>query len=86
MKYFYKPKGVCSTQIELEMDKEIIKSIIFTGGCHGNLQGISAMCKNQNAHNVINILQGINCNRKTTSCPDQLTKALSEYLIENNLN
>ena len=38
MSYIYKTKGTCSTQIEVELDGYIVKNVIFTGGCQGNLK------------------------------------------------
>ena len=43
----YKTQGVCSSFIDIEMDGNIIKSVQFTGGCNGNLQGISALVKDR---------------------------------------
>ena len=41
----YIPKGVCSQAIDIELDGDIIKHVQFTGGCHGNLQGIARLVK-----------------------------------------
>lgn len=75
----YKPTGVCSKNIELTIEDDIIKSVKFTGGCNGNLQGISALVVGKNPKDVVKILAGINCNGKNTSCPDQLTKAIGKF-------
>ena len=72
----YKTQGVCSSMIDIEMDGDIIQSVKFTGGCNGNLQGISALVKGMNAGEAIARLKGIRCGFKNTSCPDQLAKAL----------
>lgn len=72
----YQPKGVCSTSIDIEVDNGIIKSVTFTGGCSGNLQGISKLVEGMNAQDAIARLKGIRCGFKSTSCPDQLAKAL----------
>ena len=77
----YIPRGVCSRQIEIEIENNTIKSVNFIGGCKGNLQGIAKLCENRNVLEVINLLEGINC-RGNTSCPDQLAKALKKYLEE----
>ena len=79
MTYSYAPKGVCSSRIDLELDGDIIKSVQFTGGCHGNLQGIASLVRGMDIDEVIAKLQGIVCRgsrNKATSCPDQLAKAL----------
>lgn len=72
----YTPSGVCCRQIELDIDGDIIKSVKFYGGCDGNLQGISRLIAGQSCDNVINMLSGVDCRGKGTSCPDQLAKAL----------
>lgn len=72
----YKTKGVCSQQIDIEMDGDIIKSVTFYGGCHGNLQGIGKLVEGMKKDEVIARLEGIRCGYKATSCPDQLAQAL----------
>lgn len=79
MKFTYKTKGVCSSSIELEIDDGIVKSVKFTGGCNGNLQGIGSLVEGMEVDDVIKKLSGIKCGFKGTSCPDQLAKALREY-------
>ena len=76
----YMTKGVCSSYIDIEMDGEIIKQVSFTGGCHGNLQGISRLVAGMNAKDAIERLKGIRCGYKDTSCPDQLAVALESIL------
>ena len=78
---FY-PEGVCSMMIEIELEGEIIKDVVFTGGCNGNLSGISKLIKGMNAKEVIEKLEGTRCGFKDTSCPDQLSKALRQALNE----
>ena len=76
---FY-PQGVCSMMIEIELEGEMIKEVIFTGGCNGNLNGISKLIKGMNAREVIEKLEGTRCGMNETSCPDQLSKALRQAL------
>ena len=76
MKYTYIPRGVCSRMIELELEDNIIKSCAFMGGCNGNTQGICALVQGMKADDAIKRLEGIDCNGRGTSCPDQLAKAL----------
>lgn len=76
MKYTYYPEGVCSRQIDLEITDDIITNVKFTGGCNGNLQGISALLKGMDVDEAISKCEGILCGSKGTSCPDQLAKAL----------
>ena len=79
----YKTQGVCSSFIDIEMNGNIIDSVKFTGGCNGNLQGISALVKGMTAEDAINRLKGIRCGFKNTSCPDQLAQALESILTSN---
>ena len=78
MKYVYEPKGVCSRQINLEVEKGIVIKIEVIGGCNGNLKGISRLVEGMRVEEVIKRLKGINCNGKGTSCPDQIARALEE--------
>lgn len=75
----YKTQGTCSTAIDLELDGDIIKAVSFTGGCNGNLQGISKLVVGMNKNDAIAKLKGIRCGFKNTSCPDQLARALEAY-------
>lgn len=76
MKVFYKTQGTCSSLIEVEVENGIVTDIHFTGGCNGNLQGISSLVKGMAVDEVIARLEGIRCGSRPTSCPDQLCKAL----------
>lgn len=74
--FTFRPQGVCSQLIEIETEGNIIQDVRFTGGCNGNLQGISALLKGMTVENAIDRLSGIRCDFKDTSCPDQLSRAL----------
>ena len=78
-KVSYIPKGVCSRQIQFELDGDVVRSVKFTGGCNGNLQGIGKLVEGMNIDDVIQKLDGINCNGRGTSCPDQLAQALKAH-------
>lgn len=78
----YKTKGTCSTSIDVELKDGVIDSIKFTGGCNGNLQGISALVKGMKPEEAISRLKGIRCGFKPTSCPDQLAHALEEMIAQ----
>ena len=80
MTYTYSPQGVCSSPIDLELEDGVIRSVAFTGGCNGNLQGICRLVAGMPAQEAISKLQGIQCGWKPTSCPDQLSKALTAAL------
>ena len=76
----YKTKGTCSQQIDIELKDGVIDSVKFTGGCNGNLQGVSALVKGMKPEEAISKLKGIRCGMKPTSCPDQLALALEEMI------
>ena len=80
MEYRYKPEGVCSREMILEIENGIIKSLKIVGGCDGNTKGISKLVVGMKVEEVIEKLKGINCGFKGTSCPDQLAIALEEYI------
>lgn len=79
MEYIYKPKGVCSMQMVFEIDNNIIKSLKIIGGCPGNTIGVSRLVVGKNINEVIEMLKGIPCGSRGTSCPDQVAVALEEY-------
>ena len=77
--YEYIPTGVCSKNIKFKIENNIIKDFEIMSGCSSNLQGIKQLILNRNIDEIINLLQGIKCGFKETSCPDQIAKALIEY-------
>ena len=79
MKYIYAPQGVCSMQMIFEIDNGIVKDLQIIGGCPGNTVGVSTLVKGKNIDEIIQMLKGIPCGSKGTSCPDQIAKALQEY-------
>lgn len=78
----YKTKGVCSSEIHLDVEDNIVKSVEFIGGCNGNLKGISQLIVGMKAEDVIERLEGTTCGFKPTSCPDQLAQALKIAINE----
>ncbi len=72
----YKPSGVCSRKMVIDVEEGVVKSLEVVGGCHGNLQGISKLVEGMKVEDVISRLEGIRCGFKPTSCPDQLAQAL----------
>ena len=75
----YKTSGTCSRSITVEVEKGILKSVRFEGGCNGNLNAISTLCSGMKIDDIIDKLEGIKCGYRNTSCPDQLAKALISY-------
>lgn len=85
MRYKYETKGTCSKLIEFTVEDGILKDVKYTGGCNGNLQGISKLVEGMKVEEVIDKLKGLSCGMKSTSCPDQLARALS-VVIEKQKN
>ena len=82
MKFTYRPKGVCSQLMEIEIEEGRLTGLKVMGGCDGNLQGISRLVEGMEVEEVIRRLAGVRCGRKATSCPDQLAQALKLTLAQ----
>lgn len=80
MTYSYRPQGVCARGLSFEIEDNIVKNIEFMGGCSGNTQGVAALAEGMDANELIERLAGIRCGFKSTSCPDQLAKAVAKAL------
>ena len=80
MEYRFSPKGVCSREMIIELEGDIIKSVKIIGGCAGNTVGVSKLIEGMKIEEAIRRLKGIPCGFKSTSCPDQLSKALKKAL------
>ncbi len=78
-KICYTTKGVCSRKIFIDIEDGIVTDVKFEGGCSGNTQGVAALAVGMSVDEVIRRVEGIRCGFKSTSCPDQLAKALKEY-------
>lgn len=84
MEYRYTPcNRVCSQEMIIEVDKDIIKKVTIIGGCAGNTLGVSSLIKGMNIDEAINRMKGIKCGIKGTSCPDQLAIALETVKKKN---
>jgi len=84
MHHTYKTVGVCSTQIDFDIEDNKVKNVEYTRGCNGNLKALSALVEGQDIDTVISKLKGITCNFKQTSCGDQLAQALIKIKEQNN--
>ena len=82
----YKPMGVCSQEMRIELKGDVIESVQIIGGCHGNTQGIMSLVKGMKVQEVIDKLEGIDGRLRGTSCPDQLSKALRLALEQEKTN
>ena len=74
----YRPRGVCSSRMVVDVEEGVIRSLQVQGGCSGNLQGISRLVEGMEVKEAIRRLEGIRCGFKATSCPDQLAQALKQ--------
>lgn len=77
--YRYYTKGVCSKSIIMDIDENILKDVVFEGGCSGNTIGIKHLVEGKYIDEIIELLEDIPCKNRGTSCPDQLAKALKIY-------
>ncbi|MDO4314775.1 MAG: TIGR03905 family TSCPD domain-containing protein [Oscillospiraceae bacterium] len=81
MTYSFRPRGVCSREMRVEVDDQgVIRELQVLGGCSGNLQGIAALVRGMPAKEAVERLKGIRCGFKDTSCPDQLARNLEKLL------
>lgn len=78
MEYSFTPKGVCSMQMKVELEGDVIKSVKIIGGCPGNSLGVASLVAGMKIDEAIERLKGIDCRGKGTSCPDQLARGLEE--------
>lgn len=78
MRCAYKPHGVCSTKIEFDLEGDVVRNISFTNGCNGNLKALSRAVDGRTVEEIERMFKGITCDRKPTSCSDQLARAVRE--------
>ena len=76
----YTTSGVCSSEILFAVEDNIVKEVTFVRGCPGNTLGVASLIQGMEVHEAIKRLKGIDCRGRGTSCPDQLAKALEEYI------
>ena len=70
----YRPRGVCSRNMEIDVEGDVIQSVRVEGGCSGNLQGICSLLKGMTVEEAVARMEGIRCGGKPTSCPAQALK------------
>ena len=77
----YKTKGTCAREIRFSVTEDNpLPAVEFIGGCAGNTQGVAKLFEGMDFNEAIHRLEGMHCGSKGTSCPDQLSKALKDYL------
>ncbi len=80
--FTYATKGTCSRQIQFDIVDNKLTNVKFIGGCNGNTQGVAALVEGMTADEAIRRMEGIDCNGRGTSCPDQLAKAIKAALAQ----
>ena len=78
MHHTYRTHGVCSTRIDFDLDGDIVTNIVFTNGCDGNLKAISKLVDGMHVEEIVSKLKGNTCGYNSTSCADQLARAVQE--------
>ncbi|MEI6857611.1 TIGR03905 family TSCPD domain-containing protein [Psychrilyobacter sp.] len=76
----FRTSGVCAKTIDFKIEDGILKDVKFNGGCAGNAIGLSALVEGMKIEEVIARLHGTECGKRPTSCPDQLAKALEDFI------
>jgi uncharacterized protein (TIGR03905 family) len=84
MKYTYKTQNTCSKEITFDINENVITNVEFNGGCPGNLKAISKLVEGMSVEEIEEKLLGITCGFKSTSCSDQLAKAVKKAYEEIN--
>ena len=81
MEYCYKTQNTCSTEIKLDIEGNVVRNIVFTGGCNGNLKAIPVLVDGWTVEQIEEKCKGITCGRRPTSCADQLACAVREAYV-----
>ncbi len=69
-------QGTCSRQIDVELENGVVRSVSFTGGCHGNQQGIAALVRGMTAAEAVARLEGIGCRGRGPAGPGRRAQAV----------
>lgn len=80
MKYSYKTQGTCAQKIDFEIEDGKLRNVVFTNGCNGNLKAIGKLVEGKDAAEVSALLRGNTCGFKSTSCADQLARAIEKAI------
>lgn len=79
MHHHYDTKGVCSVAIDFDIDEDgRLHNLVYTGGCNGNLKAIGKLVEGRPADEIADLLAGNRCRLKSTSCADQLARAIRQ--------
>ena len=58
MRYNYRTRGVCASQISFNLDGNIVTDVTFMGGCNGNLKAISKLVDGMTIEEIETKLKG----------------------------
>lgn len=75
----FSPRGVCSMQLDFDIDDGKLHNVSFVGGCNGNLKAIGRLVEGRDAREIADILRGNDCKMRGTSCADQFAQAIDDY-------
>ncbi|MDR1604792.1 MAG: TIGR03905 family TSCPD domain-containing protein [Gracilibacteraceae bacterium] len=81
MRYNYKMRGTCATEVSFDLNEGVVSDVRFTRGCNGNLQAVAALTEGMTAERLESLLGGIDCDGRGTSCPDQLAQAVRKARV-----
>ena len=59
MMYQFRPQGVCSQLMNVDVEDGIVRELQVMGGCDGNLKGIAQLVRGRKVEDVIDLLAGI---------------------------
>ncbi|MBO4319258.1 MAG: TIGR03905 family TSCPD domain-containing protein [Treponema sp.] len=76
----FKPQGVCSIQIDFDIEDGKLHNVKFVNGCNGNLKAIGRLVEGKDAREIADVLRGNDCKNRGTSCADQFAKAIDQKL------
>ena len=82
MRYTYKTKNTCSTEVSFDLDGGIVHKEDFIGGCNGNMKAIATLAEGESAERLIRILKGNTCGSRKASCADQFALALEAAIAK----
>ena len=86
MRYSYKPYGTCSSQIDFDIEGNVVTNVKFHGGCPGNLAAISKVIDGKTVQEIYNLFIDIKCGNKPTSCSSELAKAVMQAYEDSKQN
>lgn len=78
MHYTVKVNNVCPSKVDFDLEDGKVYNVVFTGGCNGNLKAIGKLVEGMEREKLVSILKGNTCGPSSTSCADQLARAVEQ--------